>query len=1178
MKIHELFVDDITRRIEGVIKVSEVKYLVDEMREFVITEEIGKILRELFEKYTATKQGNPGVWLSGFFGTGKSHLLKILSLVLSNREVDGVKLGNAFLEKLKEDFDIEGLVMKVLKEPAQTILFNIDSIADQKHRTGEANIFMPFKKMFDRALGFADDPAIAKLERDLVHIGKLETFKEAFKKATGKEWEASRERLLTMSKGLDSAFAEVSGDTTITDVRKKYQEETPLSVESFINDIRDYLDTKPAGFRLVFLVDEVGQYISRDPRTMLNLQTLVEDFAVAFRGRVWVMVTAQEEVTEMVKTMNAAQKSDFSKILGRFEVKPKLTSQNAQEVIKRRLLKKKPEAQTSLDYLFEQQGEVIKTKFTFPDDTSYNKQVPNTETFTGFYPVLPYQVELYQQCLISLSSHGAFVGNYASLGARSMLGVFQSALMSVKDAEKGSFVPFDLFFEGTRALLKAQPYHTISVLEGNHENPFNLRLLKVLYLLKYLNNFPVTVKNLAVLMTEESDGNRDELEKKIRTSLDYMVRYSWVQEVNGNYEYQTDIQQDVINGIKSVPLNPGELRNFIATTIFTDLLTKNNNLKLKHNRTGLNFPYSKKIDRHDFGSPIGEVKLHIISGIEDNYPTDTELFSLSMAPNELLVVLAADKKLIEDVALHLRTIRYAQLNSTGQLSEEKAAVIQAKTRENGIRRKSIENLIETLLRDAKFLFNGREITSQSSDFFTRLNEAAQQLIDGSYIYLNKLTKVPVKADIINLLRDHTSEQFIAEMGAFNDVENELFMQINNKVESGVRVDLNSLIEHFKKIPYGYIDNLIIPHALTSLFVHGKVTIYYNVTEMSTLDLSKKIDNSKEYSSIIVKTVEEIPNDLVQTARMFAFNWFGKPLNSTDHKLVFQEMKDGLQSEVHDLKNLVLRANEYPFLYKVNPVLERFEGLVKFDMRKFFDYISEFGPALIEEKDIIERIRNFMKGGQKDLYDRVSSFLKDHRTDLEHLESEYKDLLVDYLNSDEPYLNTQFNKLTNALDDLGILLSKKMNDLKLEMSTVVASIGENLQSLDGYSGVPEADRYKITQILDRYNSRVNTSSSITSLQLFRENFELNLRTEVVQKIQDLQPKVVTPPPTTVVAGEPNIAPPPQPTPPTVKIVQMRMIKIDYNKQLISSRGQVEEYIESLKKKMNEEIDKGNQIIL
>jgi hypothetical protein len=80
------------------------------------------------------------------------------------------------------------------------------------------------------------------------------------------------------------------------------------------------------------------------------------------------------------------------------------------------------------------------------------------------------------------------------------------------------------------------------------------------------------------------------------------------------------------------------------------------------------------------------------------------------------------------------------------------------------------------------------------------------------------------------------------------------------------------------------------------------------------------------------------------------------------------------------------------------------------------------------------------------------------------------MLVDYLKSDEPYLNTQFNKLTNALDDLGILLSKKMEGLRQEMSAVVESMRDNLKSFDGYSGVPEEDRYKITQILDRHNQK------------------------------------------------------------------------------------------------------------
>ncbi len=1182
MKIHELFEDDITRRIEGVVKVSDESNLLNEVHEFVITEEIGKILSDLFGKYAMSKTENAGVWLSGFFGTGKSHLLKIISLVLSNREVNGVKLGEKFLEKLKDDFDLEGLVMTAIREPAQTILFNIDSIADQKHRTNDSNIFLPFKKMFDRALGFADDPAIAKLERDLLFAGKLEVFKEAFKRHSGKGWEESRKSLLTMRQDLDAAFAEATGDTSVFDIRKQYQQNTPLSVENFIDDIREYLETKPKGFRLVFLVDEVGQYISRDPKTMLNLQTLVEDISVAFKGSVWVMITAQEEVTEMVKTINAVQKSDFSKILARFEVKPKLTSQNAQEVIKRRLLRKTPEAKESLDTLFDQQGQVIKSKFTFPDDTNYNTHLLTVDSFTAFYPILPYQVGLYQKCLISLSDHGAFVGNYASVGARSMLGVFQSALERVKDAEKGSFVPFDLFFEGTSELLKTQPLHTIKTLVANHEEPFNVRILKVLYLLKYLNDFPATVRNLAVLMTEESDGNREEMEKKIQSSLDHMVRYSWVQEVNGIYEYQTDIQQDVLNGIRSVSLTPGEMRNFVADAIFTDKLSKNNLLKLKHNRTGLNFPYSKKIDGHDHGSPFGEVKLHFITGTEDNYPTDTELFTLSMTPNELLIVLPPDRKLVEDVALFLRTNRYMQQNSSGQLSDEKAAVIQAKNRENGIRRKGTESRIDMLLRDARFLFNGREITSQSADFFTRLNEAAQQLIEGSYIYLSKLTKVPVKGDITKLLSDYTSGQMIAEMGAFNDVENELFMFIANKVDSGVRVDLNSLIDRFKKIPYGYIDNLIIPHALANLFVNGKVTIFYNVTEMNAADLIKRIDNSKEYSSIIIKTVEDIPAETVQAARKFAFDWFGKPLSGNDPKLIFTEMKDILGSEAQDLKNLSFRVKDYPFLQKADTVRERFERAISFDMRKFFEYISASAPAILSDKEMIDRIRNFMKGPNKVLYDRITSFLRDHRADLEHLDSELKDTLQSYIDSDEPYLNQNYMRLNNALEDLGNLLTKRMNELRNEMSAAVTSMRASLPQLDGFDKVPEDKRGEIEKIINKFEGIINSSSSIASLQLHRFNFELNMRTEVMQKIHDLQPAPPPPPPTIPPDGngkdkEPKPTLPANP-PKSVKIIQLGNLKSDYGGHLITTPEQVNEYLESLKRKMIEEIEKGNQIIL
>ncbi len=1173
MRIHEMFVEDISRRIEVVVKVSDESDLLNEMREFVVTKEVNRILIDLFGRYTSDGAANPGVWLSGFFGTGKSHLLKMISHILSNREVDGVKLGEYFKGKVTDDFECEGLVSKVLLTPTQTILFNIDSIAEQAHRAGEANIYMPFKRMFDRALGFAEDPSIAKLERDLIYAGKFDLFKEAFKRISGKEWLDSRGKLMVMGKALDSAFAEALGydPETTKDIKTKYRNDTPLSVESFIKDIRDYLDTKPSNFRLVFLVDEIGQYISRDPRTMLNLQTLVEDLAVAFKGRVWVMVTAQEEVTEMVKTMTAAQKSDFSKIMARFEVRVNLTSQNAREVIQKRLLKKKDEAETMLDDYYDKLGQVIRTRFNFPDDTSYNKSLPNGDNFTSFYPVLPYQVELFQNCLISLSNHGAFTGNYAAVGARSMLGVFQNALITIKEASLGNFVPFDLFFEGTRALLKSQPFHTIAVLESKNEDPFSVRILKLLYLLKYENTLPTTVKNLAVLMSENSDQERATLEQRIQTTLDQLVRYSYVQEVSGVYEYQTDIQQEVTREINNTRLEEGQLRRFIADLFFREKAGVGDILKLKHDRTGLNFPYSRKIDGHDHMAPNGEISLHLVIGAEDNYPTETELFARSMAQHQLLIAVPQSNKLIEDAALYLKTFRYAQLNSTGQMSAEKQAVITTKKGENEQRQRGIISLLSALLGQARFLHNGRELTSQSNDFHVKLREAGQQLIDGSYIYLKKITMVPRREDIIKLLRDLTSESLIAEFGGFNDVENELYSHIAGKVIDGGRVDLRSLIEHFRKIPYGYVDDLIIPHALVSLYVHNKVTIYFNVSEMNATEIFKRLDNSKDYSSILVKTNEDISPELLQEARRFHFNWFGKQLQATDAKLIEQEMKEALGNEAQQLKNLLFRKDKYPFLHKIEIPLSTLEKAITLEKKRFFDYINGIANAVLPDKDLLDRILLFMNGPNRELYDKVKELLRLHASDLQLVESPNKSLLEDYMRVPEPYRETAYNKINNAYIDLSNEITTRVEKVKQELIQTLEVLSSGIPMLEGYATVPDERKHELEDVIASFRAKIENSPGLAALQNIAPWLKGDVSAKLLQKIHELQPPIVVDPVVTVVGTTP---PPP---PPPVKFIQLKEIRSDYGKTQIITPADVEEYLDSIRKKMLEEIRNGNRII-
>ena len=83
--IKKFFEKDINRNIETVIKADDREHILDEVMEYVITNEIGKKIRDLFSEYNDYAGAN-GVWISGFFGSGKSHLLKILSYALENKE------------------------------------------------------------------------------------------------------------------------------------------------------------------------------------------------------------------------------------------------------------------------------------------------------------------------------------------------------------------------------------------------------------------------------------------------------------------------------------------------------------------------------------------------------------------------------------------------------------------------------------------------------------------------------------------------------------------------------------------------------------------------------------------------------------------------------------------------------------------------------------------------------------------------------------------------------------------------------------------------------------------------------------------------------------------------------------------------------------------------------------
>lgn len=188
MIIKNMFAEDIDRKINGVVKVDqdESTVLLQELDEYVITRELKKHFITFFNNYGESFRENTadiGVWISGFFGSGKSHFLKMLSYLLENKEVQGVKTVERFRKKFEDDAATFMMVDNATKGSTDTILFNIDIQGfSNKDKTAVLRVFA---KMFYNYLGFyGEELKVAKLEQFIEKKARPRNFAGYSRKST----------------------------------------------------------------------------------------------------------------------------------------------------------------------------------------------------------------------------------------------------------------------------------------------------------------------------------------------------------------------------------------------------------------------------------------------------------------------------------------------------------------------------------------------------------------------------------------------------------------------------------------------------------------------------------------------------------------------------------------------------------------------------------------------------------------------------------------------------------------------------------------------------------------------------------------------------------------------------------------------------------------------------------
>ena len=411
--------------------------------------------------------------------------------------------------------------MKLAAEtPTDAILFNIDSKSDTNSKQDKDAIVKVFLKVFNEMQGFCGSmPYLADLERRLTEEGRFEEFKHTFEEEYGDAWEDSRQDFDFIQDTVVDVLADMGfmSEEAARNWCEKATTEYQISIEDFARRVHTYIEQKGKNHHVVFLVDEIGQYIGDDSRLMLNLQTVTEELGKECKGKAWVIVTSQQDIDSITKVKG----NDFSKIQGRFDTRLSLSSANVDAVIKKRILDKTDVAAQSLRLLYEQKATIIKNLIMFNDGVE-KKLYANAEDFEEIYPFVPYQFNLLASVLTSIRTHGAS-GKHLSEGERSMLALFKESAMSLMNEESGAIVPFHCFYDALENFLDhGHRGVIIRAYDNNQINPehkesdvFAINVLKTLFMIKYIQICEANVDNITSLMVNHIDNDRVVLKRAI---------------------------------------------------------------------------------------------------------------------------------------------------------------------------------------------------------------------------------------------------------------------------------------------------------------------------------------------------------------------------------------------------------------------------------------------------------------------------------------------------------------------------------------------------------------------------------------------------------------------------------------------------------------------------------------
>lgn len=1144
MKLKDLYSKPINRAVNPAVSATKFDPETEriEIQEYVFTDEI---INGLFRILDAIKNNKPydhvGIWIDGYYGSGKSHFLKYLDYCITpstredavSRLLDAVKAIDPLDEKHNLNFDYEELlsIANWLKRATiDTCIFNLETSYDNSTDKKKAFLHV-FWNEFNGKRGFNkfNITLAQNLEKPLAEKGVFETFKERIAEEGG-DWNDPGMAADLIDNELDWVLdiaKELAPTLSVDSIRERIiKRDTNMSIDRFGMELASYLKDKGDDYRLILLADEVSQFINKERDRYLNLQEIITKLSEACDNKVWVACTAQQDLSEIMDDCHIAEEKDKEgKIKGRFEVKVSLKGTQPEVITQKRILDKKEEVKPELAALYNKYKAGFDLQFKLP--TSYSSY-ETQDDFVDYYPFVPYQFKLIMQVFNSFLNLG-YVAKEVKGNERSIIKVIHSTAKTNADAELGKFISFDelynnMFEEGLQArgqkavdnaLRMARTYQT----DRPERTRLAVRVANVLFMICNISQtdqlvFPATLDNVTSLLINDMETPRLNIKNEVEKVIEFLCDNNIIRREQGKqgtpetYAFYSEEEMKVAQLIQSQVVDNNTQAEQLKE-IFNRYITA---LRNKEQYKTRSFSVGLTIKQRTFLSNNPDVQVEFV--MDADYESAEQLALQNSNVNRMVYYVGPqyrdNKRLYNAFYWYCQANRYMATPVTSEDNKKTRDEFEKRANElyDGIIRREFEKILDTCP-----IISGLSVIDEAELGQKRGNDRYRVAMD------KHLSSIYTKANLVDypsmprtteqlkkaILRNVNPGDYDGMNAVLTDAEHEVEIYLNKQF---AEVNVSDVLAKFAKAPYGW-DNICTLYIIDELVRrHNRDYSYANNPNVETSTVANRIVS--ESNKFTLRQAKVISPQVIQN---FIATWkeiFGISAvpSSTDSTQLFRACRDiesdrSLAKFIKGYNDIEQQIAGYQFCQPIREAIDLFESwLNERDPLKFFNLVI---TAKDEAKVLIDKCKEVVQftHDQLDTYKQLILFLDDNQYNFPFVPMEMQGAVTDFSKlKNDPWPISGLRGYIKLQRQLSGILDGVRDELRKKIKAAYNDMFDYLKQVAEKQHVPES-------VLSDRETVIRVKTTPTNILVLQNNINTDtFYQEQIDKIMSYEPPLLT----------------------------------------------------------------------